>query len=244
MNTTAYIYKWIHLPTSKWYIGSRTKENCYPGDGYICSSKLVKPLIKSSPNEWHREILATGSPEEIILLESKILTMLDAKNDPNSYNMHNGDGKFTTSGVALTDDWREKISASNTGKKRTLEQKENYKLANQKKAKNPDYILKLKKPKSESHRQKISESLRGQLKTDKHKSALCKSQKLSSEKLRTGKSYSEIFGNDRSKEIRQKMSTSQKGKPCNNPTVVCPHCDKSGPSGAMNRWHFNNCKKK
>lgn len=26
-------------------------------------------------------------------------------------------------------------------------------------------------------------------------------------------------------------------------TTICPHCNKSGAGGAMNRWHFNNCKK-
>jgi len=244
VGTLAYIYKWTHLPTSKWYIGSRTKNNCHPDDGYICSSKLVKPLIKSSPSEWQREIISTGSPEEIILLECNILQTLDAKNDPQSYNMHNGNGDFTTAGIEMPKSWKEKISSSNTGKKRTPEQKEHYKLANQKKAKDPDYILKLKKPKPPGHGKRVSESLKGRTKTEEHKSALSKSQKASSERLRTGKSYSEIFGDTKSKEIRQKISASQKGRPCNNPTVVCPHCNKSGPSGAMNRWHFDNCKKK
>jgi len=26
--------------------------------------------------------------------------------------------------------------------------------------------------------------------------------------------------------------------------MICPHCDKSGGKGAMQRWHFNNCKLK
>ena len=82
--TIAYIYKWTHLPTLKWYIGVRTKKDCHPDDGYICSSKIVKPLIKNSPEEWQREILHTGSPEEMIKLETVILTELDAKNNTNS----------------------------------------------------------------------------------------------------------------------------------------------------------------
>jgi len=30
----------------------------------------------------------------------------------------------------------------------------------------------------------------------------------------------------------------------NKPTVICPHCNKQGKIGAMNRWHFDNCKLK
>lgn len=115
--TTAYIYKWTHIPTNKWYIGSRTKENCHPNDGYICSSKIVKPLIETAPNEWRREILHTGNPTDIILLEAQLLETLDAKHDKNSYNLHNGDGNFTTAGIIMSEDWRQKISKGNTGKK-------------------------------------------------------------------------------------------------------------------------------
>ena len=30
----------------------------------------------------------------------------------------------------------------------------------------------------------------------------------------------------------------------NHTKSVCPHCNKSGQTNAMNRWHFNNCKEK
>ena len=30
----------------------------------------------------------------------------------------------------------------------------------------------------------------------------------------------------------------------NNKIRICPHCNKSGKSGVMYRWHFNNCKNK
>ena len=95
-NSVAFVYKWTEISTGKWYIGSRIAKGCHPGDGYLCSSRIVKPLIKTNPLNWTREILHTGSPSAIILLESEILHYLDAKNDPTSYNMHNGDGNFTT----------------------------------------------------------------------------------------------------------------------------------------------------
>lgn len=97
--TQAFVYKWTHLPTLRWYIGSRTAEGCHPEDGYICSSKQVKPLVESQSNEWTRTIIAQGSPTDMLELETVILETLDARNDPRSYNQHNGDGKFTTLGI-------------------------------------------------------------------------------------------------------------------------------------------------
>lgn len=242
--TTAYIYKWTHIPTNKWYIGCRTKENCHPDDGYICSSKIVKPLIENALNDWRREILYTGNPADIILLESQLLEALDAKHDKNSYNLHNGDGKFTTAGITLSEEWKQNISKGNTGKKKNIESKENYKKANQLKAKDPIYLEKLRKPKPEGFGKKVSLALTGKIKSPEHCAALSKAQKIVAAKNRTGKTFNEIFGEERSKQIREASSKKQKGKPCNNPIVTCPHCNKTGPSGAMNRWHFNNCRKK
>jgi hypothetical protein len=115
MKQSSYVYKWTHIPTGKWYIGSRTGKNSHPDDGYICSSKIVKPLISESPTEWIREILLTGSPSEMLLAESELLLSLNAKNDPLSFNQHNGDGKFTTTGISPTIKHREKISNSKKG---------------------------------------------------------------------------------------------------------------------------------
>lgn len=86
---TAYVYKWSHIPTYKWYIGSRTSKKAHPDDGYICSSKIVKPMILLNPNEWRREILATGTPEEMYNFETELLQLFDAKNDERSFNQHN-----------------------------------------------------------------------------------------------------------------------------------------------------------
>lgn len=99
MGTTAFVYKWTHIPTGKWYIGSRTKKGCSPADGYICSSRTIKPMIVENQTEWVRTILCIGYPEDMLALEARYLTALDAKHDPMSFNMHNGDGKFTTAGT-------------------------------------------------------------------------------------------------------------------------------------------------
>lgn len=237
METIAYIYKWTHLPSMKWYIGSRTRKNCHPEDGYICSSKIIKPLIIKYPADWQREILFVGISSEIRELEGLILSLFDAKKDPRSFNQDNGDGKFVLK--SHSESAKQKMR-----KPKKESSRENYKIANRKKAKDPEFLKKLKKPKYKGFGEKISKALTGISKSESHKSALSISQKLTADKLRTGKTFLEIYGYDKSKEMRQKMSASQKGKPCNNPIVTCPHCDKTGHSGAMKLWHFDKCKMK
>ena len=49
-----------------------------------------------------------------------------------------------------------------------------------------------------------------------------------------------------SDETKLKMSNTQKNRWINRPMpmITCPHCLKEGRGGAMNQWHFDNCKKK
>lgn len=227
--TIAYIYQWTHLPDSKWYIGVRTKKDCHPDDGYICSSKIVKPLIESSFNDWQRKILHTGTPEEMIKLESSILTELDAKNNKNSYNLHNGDGNFTTAGMIMPKEWVDKISKGNSGKVRNEEARENYRRANQLKAQDPNYLGKLRKPKPEGHGAKVSLALKGVPKTEDHKKAMSE--------VRKGKSTGPC-----SKKRKEAIKAALKGKHTL-PLVTCPHCELEGRSN-MQRWHFDNCKER
>ena len=116
VNTQAYLYRWVHIPTGKWYVGSRTKTGCHPNDNYICSSKYVKPMISANRDDWTREILLISNSQFIKDLEAAYLRKVDARNDPQSFNLHNGDGKFTTQGVTLTSTTREKMRIAKIGK--------------------------------------------------------------------------------------------------------------------------------
>jgi hypothetical protein len=118
INTIAFLYRWTHIPTGKWYEGSRTAKGCHPDDGYICSSKVVKPMILESKDEWKRDVLVIGSPEYIAALEIERLKSIDAKNDSMSFNMHNGDGKFTTVGRIEPEDAKKKRIDNLIGKKK------------------------------------------------------------------------------------------------------------------------------
>lgn len=85
----AFVYKWTHIPTGKWYIGSRTAKDCHPNDGYICSSTIVKPMIEQNPEEWKRTILHTGAPKEMRRMETHLLLEANAKDNPMSFNRNN-----------------------------------------------------------------------------------------------------------------------------------------------------------
>ena len=90
--TQAFVYKWIHKPTGMWYIGSRTAEGCHINDGYICSSKIVKPMILNKPEEWERSILHTGDSKDMRKMETRLLTESNAKGNPMSFNRNNATG--------------------------------------------------------------------------------------------------------------------------------------------------------
>ena len=121
----AFVYKWKHISTNMWYVGSRTAKNCHPNDGYICSSAFVKSMILNHPDEWIREILGIGSPANMRNLEATILAQLDAANNSMSYNQHNNNGKFNyKGGKPQSASHKEKISKSLTGRERTKEHRE------------------------------------------------------------------------------------------------------------------------
>lgn len=121
---SAFLYRWTHAPSGMWYIGCRTAKNCSPNDGYICSSKHVKPLIEESPNSWDREILMFGESKYVREMEAKYLQSLNAKNDNMSYNRHNGDMKFHTIGAKLTEEDIRKKSEKAKGRVVSEETKE------------------------------------------------------------------------------------------------------------------------
>lgn len=168
--TIAFLYCWTHVTTGMWYVGSRTAPGCHPEDGYICSSKLVKELITKNKSEWNRKILAVGEPSYILNLETNYLTYHDAKNNSLSYNRHNGDGKFTSTGIIATDKTKLKMSNNRKGKS-----------------------------KSDDHKQSISKSLIGLSKTKEHKNSISEGQSIGcymfkDQMFNTSRKAAEFFG--------------------------------------------------
>lgn len=115
-----FVYTWVHIPTGRYYIGSRTAKFCHPNDGYICSSKVVKPMILGNPSEWKRRVLFIHPmPRLVVMMEAEFLKGLDAKDSERCFNMHNGDGKFSMAGRVLpvrTEEHKKRLSESQKGK--------------------------------------------------------------------------------------------------------------------------------
>ena len=243
--TIAYVYKWTHIPTLKWYVGSRTAKGCYPDDGYICSSKIVKPMIESNPSEWRREIIAIGDKIEMRELEYEILTCLQAAQDVRSFNQYNGSGPWRTLGSKMSEEHKRKISESNKGRVVSEEQKQTH-------------SKKLKGRKlSKEHKRKISEGNKGRIFSEEHRKNISKN-KIGEKNPAFGKSIRK--GIPHTKEVKELLSQKNKGRiPSKEQlenqrigslkrkgicliTSICPHCNKEGGAPQMKRWHFDNCK--
>ena len=165
-----YLYKWTQLSTGKWYVGARGGRGCHPDDGYICSSKVVKPLILENPDDWVREILHVGDTEKIFELEADLLTSLNAKDDHNSFNKHNGDGKWSMRGKTFSAEHKKKMGAWQIGRKfdessikKRTESRKDFKQSEESKLKTSQSLKgkRLGISPSEEHRLKISKTLTG-----------------------------------------------------------------------------------
>jgi hypothetical protein len=200
-----------------WYIGSRTARGSNLNDGYICSSKYVKPLIESNPHEWVRDIIDLGEPVSMRELESEILECLNAAHDPRSFNRDNGKGKFSNTGRTITDEWRSNLSKS---------KKELYKDGH------PNKGYKHTEEWKAEHAKKIT----GKRRSDEWKAERKKNAVRGSEH--------HLFGKKLSPELKKQKQEQLANRP--NPfagkhALTCPYCNKVG-GLVMKRWHFDNCK--
>jgi hypothetical protein len=91
--TKPYIYRISN--GAKWYIGSRTAKGCNPADlgvKYFTSSKEIQKDFKLNPHNWLKEIIYSTDEsvdDNVEELEGLLLEMVDAQDDPLSYNKHN-----------------------------------------------------------------------------------------------------------------------------------------------------------
>jgi hypothetical protein len=117
----AFVYCWTDHKTNKLYIGSHKGS---ADDGYVCSSKYMMEEYENRSSDFTREIIATGTEEDIRKLETKILTSLNAASSDMFYNKHNGFGQY------LTKEIRQKIGVKSrqTWDNLSEEQKEAWRL--------------------------------------------------------------------------------------------------------------------
>jgi len=96
----AFVYCWTDHQTNKLYIGVHKGT---PDDGYVCSSRLMFEEYKDRPKDFTRQIIASGTWEDMYKFESKLLAALNAAADDGFYNKFNGFGQ------PLTEDAKKKI---------------------------------------------------------------------------------------------------------------------------------------
>lgn len=109
----AFVYSLSDVSNGKIYVGWHKGSI---DDGYICSSKIVKEEYNKRSKDFIRTIIAMGTAEDMVKLETKILQSFDAKNDEKCYNMHNGNGLYRLG--AHNNETKRKISKSKIGIKR------------------------------------------------------------------------------------------------------------------------------
>ena len=91
----AFVYCWTDLETNKLYVGAHKGTS---DDGYVCSSKLMLKEYKTRPNDFVRQIIATGSVDDMFSFEKTLLSKFNVKDSSSFYNQHNGDGQYVNKG--------------------------------------------------------------------------------------------------------------------------------------------------
>lgn len=109
----AFVYCWTDFGTNKLYVGVHKGT---PDDGYVCSSKLMLEEHTKRPNDFSRQIIASGSFKEMYVLETAILKAACADKDPGYYNLHLNTGKFNTYGVVMPEETKRKLSEKARGR--------------------------------------------------------------------------------------------------------------------------------
>jgi hypothetical protein len=210
------------MPSGMWYIGSKSSKNCHPDihEKYICSSKIVKPLILKNRKEWHFEILVIGSAQYIRNLETKFLKLLDARNDPMSFNQSNASCEYDRTGVKDSDSTRKKKSDSRKGNKNPMF------------GKIGDLSPHYGKKYSESHRksQSIGVAAYAKSRPDSHNRAISAANKGNPNLGSKGNKNGSYGRPERSAHLNLI------------PPKVCEHCHRSFSIGNYTRYHGTKCK--
>lgn len=155
----AFLYCWTDKLTNMLYLGAHKGAET---DGYVCSSKLMLAEYQKRPENFSRQIIARGSWEDIISLETAMLRSVDAAKNENFYNKNNNDWpvKKNLKHTALTKKKigeAQKKSREAKPRKHTDETKRKMSESMKGKKHKPYYG----RPVKEATKQKIRESLTG-----------------------------------------------------------------------------------
>lgn len=221
------IYSTNHLPNGFYvyaYIRKSDNTPYYIGKGYNKRAWHKNHTI-TVPHDLSKIIILEQNLTEIgaFSLERRMIRWYGRK-DNNTGILHNKtDGGEGTCGHKHTEITKRLMSKPKNNST-------NIALANKIKSNDPNFIEKLKRPKSENHKKKMRKS-----KTDQHKA-----------NIKTGIQNSGRTYESESKTARRLLSEGKHNFQLNiNPNyiiITCPHCLKFGSMPGMKRWHFEKCK--
>lgn len=204
----AFVYCWTDHKTGKLYIGSHKGSE---DDGYVCSSTDMMKEYTIRPDDFSRQIIGHGTSAEVRVLETKILTAVNAASNDDFYNRSNGASKFYR-GAETSDLTRQRLSKASKGRK--LSDEARAKISATKRGKKMPEETRLKmigRPLSEKAKRKLSETNTGRKHTDEVKARISASHfgKKLSDETKAKMSVSKT-GTKMSPETRAKMSASHK----------------------------------
>lgn len=254
-----YIYIVTNKSNGKRYIGQRNYNN-ETEELYLGSGKLIQTAIKKyGKKNFTKEIICEGKDKnELDELEKKLIKEYNAVEDEMFYNIASG-GQGGNLGNVVN----EKISKSVTGEKNGMFGKKMPKEA----------ILKRNKTlqkryggspykgieRTKEDKQKIAEGTKRAMNNESLKKYLSDNSKQwwinvdESELEKINKKRSESlkkhYNSEKGKETKKRMSNDRLAEKNGffgkkQEILKCPHCYKEGGAGGMQKWHFDNCRKK
>lgn len=266
----AFVYMWVNN-NHEFYVGYHKGDQ---NDKYISSSKNKKfwTDFENKGLGWERFILFTGTSDECLNYEQKLLKYIDMKS---GYCYNRGRGAT----IIFTNDVRKKMSDAFISRwnNMSIEEKleRNNKISKaQKGVKKPkemgehlskllkgiSFIEKFGKIKAIEIGNKITIANTGKKRTEEFKigqrnrimgNNYGAKQSEKTKKMKRDKWLGEKnpnYGKPLSDEVKKKLSDVRRGVPSPfkgipREQVTCPHCGKVGGEGLMQRWHFDRCKK-
>jgi hypothetical protein len=80
----SFLYLWTNTSNGRLYLG---KHKGSPDDGYVASSTKFLFEYDQNPSTWVRSILAFGSENKILQIETEMLKLLNVMSNPLYYNL-------------------------------------------------------------------------------------------------------------------------------------------------------------